>query len=217
MSAQLVELIFFAAIAFVIISKLISALGNIAEDDQAKKNRGKSFFGESGNSIRDVTNTTKEDVEAEAQNPAAASAKFSHLIIEENKANILKQLAEVENRLPNFNLNNFIRGAKGAFKMIMEAVSAGDNETLSALIDKRYMEKFTTISQTYGKFIGNDSLLDAGVSDVYMFGNNVFIKVIFTAANMTSKLPNINEEWTFTQNTLSSSADWHLSNIDKAV
>ena len=54
MSVQLLELLFFAGIAFLIINKLISTLGTTSDDDPAKRN---SYFGENA-SLKDVTNTT---------------------------------------------------------------------------------------------------------------------------------------------------------------
>ena len=48
-----------------------------------------------------------------------------------------------------------------------------------------------------------------------MFGNNIFVKVLFAGKNITDKIKELHEEWTFTKSTLSSSPDWHLTNIDR--
>jgi predicted lipid-binding transport protein (Tim44 family) len=48
-----------------------------------------------------------------------------------------------------------------------------------------------------------------------MFGNNVFIKILFAGKNITKKIKNMHEEWTFTKSANNSGNEWFLTNIDR--
>ena len=212
MSAQLLELLIFAAIAFFVISKLISTLGSTSGDEPTKRG---SYFGENTN-LKDVTNTTPQPSIIER---AFLSSKptnrepLNGLIVEDNKEAIAKGLAEVLIRLPQFNASNFLRNAKNAFKVIIESGLA-NKEELSTLVDKRYLEQFKSIVANYGKLISFPNL-EATISEIYMFGNNIFIKILFTGRNVSSAIENLKEEWTFTRSLIQSTPDWYLTNIDK--
>ena len=76
------------------------------------------------------------------------------------------------------------------------------------LIDKRFINNFNEIKEKYSKW-RNTPKVKAHIKELYFFGNNVFVKVIFHSAR-----PKIKEEWTFTRNTINSEDAWHLSNIE---
>ena len=84
---------------------------------------------------------------------------------------------------------------------------------LDKLVDKRYIEQFKSVALNYGGLL-NSKKLNAKISDLYMFGNNVFIKILFTGQNITDKIENLNEEWTFSKSLIKSGNDWYLTNID---
>ena len=212
MSAQLIELVIFAAIAFFVISKLISVLGSTSDDDPA---RGKSFFGESG-SMKDVTSTTKEG--ASILKPNFFKKKkydLKGMIVPENEDDIIEGLSDVAQKMPAFNPSNFIKGAIVAFKMLIEAGFEKDQDVFEELVDKRYLEHFSNISSNYGKYTAKENDLDGKISEIYTFGNNVFVKMIFAGKNITSKVQEFHEEWTFTKSVLSTGPAWQLSNIDR--
>ncbi|NRB10212.1 MAG: Tim44/TimA family putative adaptor protein [Rickettsiaceae bacterium] len=215
MSGQLIELIIFAAIAFFIINKLISILGSTSENDPTKR---KSFFGEMGE-LKDVSNTGKKTIvlTPKFNNKRKINNKLKDLIVKEHQEEITEGLMEVTSKLPSFNVNNFLKGARAAFKMIINAANSGKDDEMEELIDKRYIEQFRNVAINYGSFSqGKSAKLTAQISEIYMFGNNVFVKVLFIGKNITNKLKGLNEEWTFTKSTLSSNPNWYLTNIDKA-
>jgi predicted lipid-binding transport protein (Tim44 family) len=206
------ELLFFAVVAFLIISKLIATLGATNEEDTT---RYKSFFGEKS-AIKDVTDTIirSNDNQQEVRPNPLSNENIDDVIDINNKENILKNLATLQSRLPNFSPSKFLRGAKTAFKMIIDAGTNKDDKLLGALVDKRYLEQFGGFSDSYGK-ISKIENLQGKISDLYMFGNNVFIKILFAGNDIFSNNKTLNQEWTFIRSLIVPSPDWHLTNIEQ--
>jgi predicted lipid-binding transport protein (Tim44 family) len=212
MSAQLIELLIFAAIAFLVISKLISTLGSTSGDEPTKRG---SYFGETAN-LKDVTNSAQQTniiEKAFLGSKTANTDELNGLIVEDNKEAIVKGFREVLVRLPQFKPSNFLRNAKNAFRIIIES-GISNKEDLATLVDKRYLDQFKAIVSSYGNLI-SFSNLDATISEIYMFGNNAFIKILFTGQNVTTAIGNLREEWTFTKSLIQSGPDWYLSNVDR--
>ena len=212
MSIQIVELLVFAGIAFLIISKLISVLGTTSDEDPTKNS---SYFGEPSE-LKDVTENkekTRNIIDVQfRQNRTLNQDELRALIVEANFTQVFDNYSALYQKLPSLNLSKFLHSTKLAFGMIID-VNATD-EHLDKLIDKRYIEQFRTIISSYGSFL-NPKKLDTKISDLCMFGNSVFIKILFTGHNITSQIENLNEEWTFTKSLIKSGNDWYLTNIDK--
>lgn len=209
MSGQLIELIIFAGIAFFIINKLISTLGSTAEDDRTKN----SIFGEP-RLLKDVTYSDPKVSILKPVFTKKGKINLNGLIVESHKSEIEAGLVEVINKLPNFNLINFLKASKAVFKMIIEA---GTNESsqLGELVDKRYLGHFKSMAPSYGEYNPQAQEVSAQVSEIYTFGNNIFVKVLFTGKNITNKIIELNEEWSFTKSTISQGPEWYLTNIDR--
>lgn len=218
MSGQLIELVIFAGIALYIINKLISTLGTTYEEDPAQK---KSFFGENTGNIKDVTSTSSS---SSSQAPKASILKpnFSRkniinlkdAVVKENDQAVKEGLLEVMNKIPSFDIHKFLKAAKTAFKLIITAADKDDESELQELVDKRYISEFRNIAANYGAYIDSEEPKML-ISEIYTFGNNVFIKLLFTGENITEKQKNLHEEWTFTKSIISSDLVWYLSNIDR--
>ncbi|MCC2647027.1 MAG: hypothetical protein K0R02_1092 [Rickettsiaceae bacterium] len=202
MSAQLIELLLFAGIAFVLINRLFSMLGTTEEDDPARKG---SVFGEPGG-LKDVTSySSHKSNNVKAIKEAKLSAN-DDLIVAENKQHILPMLDDIAEAMGGFNLEKFIKGAKIVFKLIIKALKEQDTKALSALVDKRYIEQIPESRSRYIEFKESTDI-DAKVSEVITFGNSVIIKVLFLGNKFK-------EEWTFQKSLLSNSPDWYLTNTD---
>ena len=213
MSGQLLELIIFAGIAFFIINKLIATLGSTSEEDQT---RSKSIFKNNAHGIRDVTNSAKKKAAIlKPKFPKTKKVSLKGLVVPGTKKEVMEGLADVLAKLPNFSLDTFLKGAKSAFKMIVEAGSNNDDAELEELVDKRYVDHFKAMSPSYGEYSKGKTNLTAQVSEIYMFGNNIFVKILFAGKNITNKIVDMHEEWTFTKSTLNSGHEWHLTNIDR--
>jgi len=197
-SAQLIELLLFAGVAFFLVSKLLSVLGTTNEND------GKSFFGEpAAGGMKDVT----------AKPVAIEENEFADILAKNTSAQLAQNINVIADRLPSFDIRRFADGSKSAFKMIIEALVKRDIETLNALVDKRFLEQFETSGDRYG-IMNTEANLDAKVSEGYMFGNNAFVKILFTGNKITSKIAHLKEEWTFIKNVSLPGPDWHLSNVE---
>jgi predicted lipid-binding transport protein (Tim44 family) len=212
MSVQIVELLVFAGIAFLVISKLIATLGTTSDEDPAKNS---SYFGEPGE-LKDVTGNpvkSRNIINVQfRQNKPPNEEELRDLIVTTNFQHVFDNYSEVSSKLPSLNLAKFVRSTKIAFSMIIDTNIT--NENLDKLVDKRYIEEFKSIVHSYGELI-NHNKLDAKIADLYMFGNNVFIKILFTGHNIISQIEDLNEEWTFTRSLIKPGNDWHLTNIDR--
>jgi predicted lipid-binding transport protein (Tim44 family) len=117
-------------------------------------------------------------------------------------------------RINSFKPIKFINNAKTAFQMIIIAAYKKQQEEIAQLVDKRFLDAFEKIALTYGDFV-DSTALSAKYSEIYMFGNNVFIKLLFQGKNVVDKIESLKEEWTFTRNVNTTDTDWFLSNIEK--
>lgn len=218
MSAQMIELLIFAGVAFFIINKLIATLGSTSDEDPAKRQQS-AFFGES--KIKDVTYTTKPTTSDIIKNTllnkvgkSTEQQEINDLVVQENYEAILSGFENISSRLQSFTLSKFLRSAKMAFELIIQAANEKNTQELEKLVDKRYLEQFATISPQYGTIINNANL-NAKISEIYSFANNAFIKVLFTGDKVTSNLDTLKEEWTFSKSLISNNNDWFLNNISK--
>jgi predicted lipid-binding transport protein (Tim44 family) len=212
MSGQLIELIIFAGIAFFIINKLVGTLGSTSEDDPAKS----QSFMKNSQGMRDVTGSAPK--KATVLKPKFSKAKkinLKGLVVPGEEKEVMEGFTDVLAKVPNFSIGTFLKGAKSAFKMIIDAGSSEDESELEELVDKRYVAHFKAMSSSYGEYSAKDKALTAQVSEIYMFGNNIFVKILFAGKNVTDKIKDMHEEWTFTKSILNSNPAWHLTNIDR--
>ena len=174
--------------------------------------------------MKDVTTSsttianTESAVKASILKPTFATRKnkidLRGLVVPENDTDVKEGLVDVMNRVPSFNIHNFLKGAKAAFRMIIDAAYKNDEKELEQLVDKRYIQHFKGLSAGYGEYTSqNDPELQ--ISEIYMFGNNIFIKILFVGKNITNKIKDLHEEWTFSRSTISSGNEWYLTNIDR--
>ena len=118
-------------------------------------------------------------------------------------------------KVPSFDINKFLKGAKSAFSMIIDAVNKNDDDEVIELVDRRYIDQLKNIATSYGQITSLEAI-KMQISEIYMFGNNIFIKILFMGEDVLSKQKNLHDEWTFTKSTINSSPNWYLSNIDRA-
>jgi|SRR6476659_2973844 len=199
------EIIIFVSIALVLITALINMLGKIDEDDITK---AKSFFGERPDLVHEIydtesggnliaTNSMKNNIE-----------QFKEIIHADNhldKLKIIKDLCQLITKMPTFKPLGFISSASKAMLMIVEAFKKNDTEVLEYLMDKRLLENLS--SQQHQSLTSNEEKIKtAKISEVYQFGQSIFIKVLFELSD------NILEEWTFARR-LNGENIWQVNNI----
>jgi predicted lipid-binding transport protein (Tim44 family) len=203
-SAQFIEILFLAGIAFLIISKFISMLGTTDDDDPAR-NLG-SNFGEPG-SMKNVTGTMPHEADERVIKILRLGKKLKGLDEETNRI-----LAAVFDKLPNFDPKIFLTNAKTAFSMIIQALDEQDLDTLEDLVDKRFLDQIKKMESKYGA-IKSDKL-KASCVDSYSFGNSIYVKALFEGSNITENIKSFKEEWVFTKNITQRTPEWYLSNIE---
>lgn len=206
MSPQTIELLIFAVIAFLLINKLLSVLGTTNVDENVR-NSEKSYFGEKL-ILKDVT--ALDDVLTVAQ---SSQDDIKDLIVDTNIDSVMQNYMVLKNKMPDFDLVQFLSNTKVVFKMLIEAMVENNSEAINYLVDKRYIKQSADILSKYGSYKDN-GILNAKISELYMFGNNAFVKVLFSGKDIVSAINNISEEWTFSRNTNSQSLTWYLSNIE---
>ena len=200
MSPQIIELLIFAGIAFFLVNKLLSILGTTTEHD---KNR--STFGEQSG-LKDITD--KADVVD--LKPVIDQRTIANYVVNDNIKEIMQNLQVVQ-KMCEFDIAKFVSGAKNAFKMLIMAFIHKDQEAIDVLVDKRFLKQFMSFASKYNSVDASQEV-EAKVSELYTFGNNIFVKVLFS--DISSKLGSIKEEWTFSKSANSSGSAWHLNNID---
>lgn len=213
MSGQLLELIIFAAIAIFAVNKLISILGSTSDDDPAKQGNNPYSPG-----MKNVDSEASSVMQAKAQdfikNKLAKLPNFKKLIVNKHKDEIINGLNDLQEKLPNFALEKFVSSSKVAFDMIVKASMHNNDEELANLIDSRYLNQFKTTIDIYQDY-KEKKALQAEVAEVYTFGNNLFIKILFTAKELFKSQKNFAEEWTFSRSSLTDKPNWYLTNIDR--
>ncbi len=208
MSGQLLELIIFATIAIILCNKLISLVGRTSD----RSDDSQSFFGES-DVVKDVTykEVSKDNTDTLEQDRES----LQNVISLENKDLILKNYKILKENLPEFHLGRFLNSSKKALKMIIKKRHSKD-EFLLELIDKGYIKEFKKLSKDYNDFIlENLSDISAKISEICIFGNNLFIKVIFARSTTNNLDSEFNEEWTFSKNRSNNNKIWFLAGIEK--
>ncbi len=207
MSPQIVELLIFAAIAFFIINKLISILGN-SNDNDIKMKKGQ--FGEPQN-LKDVTSSGKDwTLGPMLYNNTKKEIIDPELLVDPKNIEILEALEEISIKVDRFSLKNFMKNSAKAWQMVIKALQEKDAETISVLVDKRYLETIMEKRDFY-KSLDSKQNPEIKISDVTFFGNSVMIKLLINAKGISP------EEWTLTRNFNQTGPNWFVSNIDQYI
>ena len=143
----------------------------------------------------------------------------------------LKEIALADKR---FDLIAFMEGAKGAYRMVLEAFWNGDREALAKLCDRDVLETFTTAidaRQAAGETLQNrlvrieDAAIDAAsyqngtarivvrfIADIAAVTRNAAGEVIAGSLNDAIVSRDV---WTFSRATNAATPDWMLDETDE--
>ncbi len=213
-SSVFLEVIVFGLIAFVLITKLINMLGEVDEDDPMKS---KSFFGEparhtevknvkeaSGNNnsnlVQSLIKKAKNNLDVE---------QYKNLITandDNSKLQLINELKLLGVKISKFDPVKFLDNAQKAFQLTVDAVKNKIAEDLGYLVDKRFLGEIENAKHE-SLIAPNLTIVSAKISEVYSFGNSVFIKVLFELGGGHQ------EEWVFIKNLLDLSPAWYISSI----
>jgi len=147
--------------------------------------------------------------------PAPAAAAVGSGAVAER----LGQIARVD---PNFDVDHFAAGARGAYELIVAAFAKGDRETLRGLLTPRVYESYdaaiATREQQGGEGPELVRLRSAEVVDADLQGDTARVTVKFEAelAEGAHGVRDARERWTFERDVRSSDPNWLLSRVAAA-
>ena len=210
------DLIFLVAIAAFIIYKLFQSLGK--EDKNLKQFKH----------IEPVLNSLKKHVNH------VKNVEFEVISIKE--ANLSPKIKKVFEKLlreeKSFSMNNFIDGAKKAFKMILVAFNSNEIQTLNELLDYQLYQKFikeinNRATNTVKQEVTLVGIKDVKILDADIQGNVASIKLEIiseqiiigrdkdkkTVSGSVNKILQICDIWTFSKQIKSGNL-WQLTQTE---
>jgi predicted lipid-binding transport protein (Tim44 family) len=136
---------------------------------------------------------------------------------------------------PSFDVGQFVEGAKGAYRMILEAFWKGDRETLGWLVEDEVRDAFFAAidaREAEGHVVENRlvSIERAGISNVELNGRIARVTVRFDAdiamvtrdadgnviSGSMSDAVETHDVWEFSRDLKSGDPNWKLSDTDEA-
>ncbi len=214
---QIFDIVLFAVLALFLIYRLGSVLGRRGED-QGRQADPFSFGGKPADSKDDQDNVVSmpnqrepTQEELDAMDPVDAG------------------LARIMAADPAFRDSEFVKGARVAFEMILEAFAKGDGKTLKSLLDAPVYENFSAAIREREK-AGHElettlvGIEDSEIADAAMEGSvaKVTVKFVTNQVNCTRDAdgevvdghPNavvtVTDIWTFSRDTKSRDPNWLL-------
>lgn len=218
---EVLQLLFFAALAVFLGVRLYMTLGKSTgrtPEEHAREMREKSA-GRPAPQAPGETAAGKEE-------PASA-AIAAHYAGPAGPG--LTEIAEADRR---FDPETFIKGARQAYEMVVDAYAKGDRDTLEQLLGPRVFEAYDkAISEREAK--GHvqktelERLRDVEIREASLNDNRARIRVAFTAELATetrdeagerisgdlAQLKTIREVWSFERDVTSSDPNWKLSGV----
>lgn len=148
----------------------------------------------------------------------------------------LPPLLQLQKLNPDFTEQDFLEGAKIAFKMILESYASGNTRVLSRLLDLELLKKMAVIinkreEKKYLCKINDLTIKDALIEEVNIIENKTFIKVKFTAeaiivlldqsqkliAGHEHKIEDISDSWVFSRDLKGNKDAWRLSQLGQVI
>lgn len=220
--AQYLDIIILLVVVVLVFQKLKAVLGT--RPDEAPKTK---ITEENAAKIFDMILH-----EAEKKSPQA---------IEENSIAIAEKEVELSgidkilSKIPNFNKDKFLTGAKKAFELIVTAFSKGDTQTLEMLVSKTLTKRFQEIIEkrkadgiiAETDFIGFEA---AEITDAKISKNDIAkitVKFVSEQVNLLKNskdevlegdenfIQNITDVWTFERHLTSATPNWLLVSTKK--
>lgn len=180
----MLKLILAAAIMLIIFNRLLSVLGSTKTANEPGAKDPKLAV--------DVTGT--------GHNFPSVDHK---LIVESEKGSVLENLKILCDKMDNFSLSAFVKGARKAISLAIEATKSGDEKTIVSLADPGLTQLFQNIKH---KFEGSSGMQgsSARVCRVQMFNNKAFI---------TLSIDSPKSQWTFSKHIKQEDPRWYISDI----
>ena len=221
--AAYLDIIILLVVVVLVFGKLKSLLGTRPDNFERHK-----ISDENAAKIFDIiVKEAEKNAAAEAQNKERQEVQ----VPEEELGDVDKVLIKI----PGFNREKFLTGAKRAFEIIISAFSKGDIETLEVLVSKSLLKKFQEIIEkrqaegvtSEADFIGFD---DVEITNASIRKNEVAkitVKFVSEQVNILKNkdgeiiegdenfIQNITDMWTFERALTSTNPNWVLVSTKK--
>lgn len=214
---MILEIVILAMVAGFLGLRLYSVLGRRAEHEEEQPIPTRFDRG--------------EEVAAEERRPVLPTAALKRReAADANEAGV-RSIAAVD---PRFDVTGFLEGAKGAYRMVLEAFWEGDRETLRELCDEDVYAQFVAAidaREAAGETLENRlvRIEDATIKSAELDGRIARVAVLFVAdiaavtrdAEGTVVAGSLNDAvesrdiWTFMRHLDSSGPDWKLDETDE--
>ncbi len=172
-----------------------------------------------------------DEVASEERRPLVATAPFKRRdAVDANEAGV-RAIAAAD---PRFDVSGFVEGAKGAYRMVLEAFWQGDRETLRELCDDDVYAQFAAAidaREQAGETLDNRLIRieDATIQSAALDGRMARIAVLFVAdiaavtrdsqgtviAGSLNDAVESRDVWTFMRHLDSTGPDWKLDETDE--
>jgi predicted lipid-binding transport protein (Tim44 family) len=217
------DILILAAVAAFLFFRLRNVLGRKYGNEDSSPLSPKTFSEDGNDRVIPLgqRNEEREQEEAEQQEKEALAAISSSALAE--------NLNRIRNTDRTFRVSDFMRGARGAFEMIVEAFSRADRATLRQLLGKPVLEQFLEVldgREKEGKVVDVTlvSIKESEMIEAAQTGSKVRITVRFVSEQIIiekdkdgnildgnpSEIDEVTDEWTFERDLRSSSPDWFL-------
>jgi predicted lipid-binding transport protein (Tim44 family) len=205
---KIMEILFFAVVAALVLGRLYQVLG---------QKRGAEPPPNRGPHLRTVVdNTAGEDREIQEEAPDNAPEPFAKAAYDGPGAAGIADIAAADR---NFTPDMFLDGARQAYTMIVTAYGAGDEAALKPLVDQDVFEVYQGVMAQRraenAPTIDVVRLSDAKIVDAELNGKIARIDVAFSADLAEGKegLRAVDEVWTFERAIDSRSPIWLLGAV----
>lgn len=214
------DIIVLLVVVVIIYQKLKSLLGTRPEGVENSK-----IAEENAARVFDIIMKEAEKQAQNTQEPPISEAKDINL----------SEPEKTLQKIPGFNSELFINGAKRAFEMILDAFNKGDIETLEMLVNKNLLKKFQDIiEQRHAEGITSETdfiafdkaeIVDAKISknDIAKITVDFITQQVNLLKDAAGKviegdeqyIQSINDKWTFEKALTSTNPNWMLVSTKK--
>lgn len=220
---HVMDILFFAAVAFFIFWKLSKQLGKVDEDERKQieakvAQRKEEIAAIQGQIIQKITEISAEQNQAEEKILAPLD-----VATRENLSNILSRC--------NLSAEFFVNGAKSAFEMILKAFSTADIETLKTLLSENIYKGFEGAinarrSQEQTLVTNLISIEKTEILSAALVGDIASVVIKFTSKQINyisdkndqivegkkDEISELSDVWTFRKDVTSLNPNWLVSN-----
>ncbi len=215
-----IDIIFLAALAVFIFWRLRAVLGKNVEIDRKPVSKGNTIMLPTGLD----KSLQHKNMEKEEETKKQEEEKSSY------PAELMAKVALIQKLDPSFTLSKFLKGASGAFELILNAVSAGDLKTLKRFTAPGIYDDFAALVQERldKKLKSNSTIIAITKTEpqnIVIDNSTALISVRFVSEQINfvkneagevvegdpKHVDVVEDIWTFERNLKSSDPNWLLT------